>query len=60
MNRRLNGVNGLLSPVKDRPQVEESPNGASFRRKANKRPNLDLFLREIFETYVFTAAMEVS
>ena len=29
----------------------------------NKRPNLDLFLREItgrFETYIFTAAMEVS
>ncbi|KAL7529538.1 hypothetical protein ACHAWF_007531 [Thalassiosira exigua] len=29
----------------------------------NKRPNLDLFLREVtsrFETYVFTAAMEVS
>lgn len=31
-------------------------------RNVNKRPNLDLFLREItgkFETYIFTAAMEV-
>lgn len=31
--------------------------------KVNKRPNLDIFLKEItskFETYIFTAAMEVS
>ena len=63
--------------VEDRPSTSAKGNNeeaflwSTFRIKlpdgdlvnVNKRPNLDLFLKEItskFETYIFTAAMEVS